>query len=419
MLNIGDSEIGDRCLEILSAFCKDLRLSSYQLSLFSLKISKDLNSFVFYFRELDVSFCSKVTDFGLASLCVSVDHLGNKNESLGRCKSIVKLWTNGTQVTNSGIQVAIRNLPELEFFDMASIQILTEMNQRDFRSKEKLAILKYSFVYLKLKKKYSSPYTSGSLKMVLALCPSLLKVHITAIAGLKNADLLCLVSVERLCELIIKGCEDSNEITFDDGVIPLLEAKGRNLKVLKLQDLGIPININTICERCPNLNVLSLTGNRKYTTSTWDPPRPKRTKLDIPKLKKLVKLCLGSCCASCRGPNSCIPSENLAFLLLSPLLVEIDIRNCDTLTDDILLTAAELNPFLRLEELILGGCHSITNRGVNVFMQENGIKKVLLIGCSKLTLDSIVKWKNKAVQKDWNFMLGCVVFQELPRAENA
>jgi hypothetical protein len=60
--------------------------------------------------------------------------------------------------------------------------------------------LLYSFVDLKLKEKYSSPYTWGSLKMVLSLCPSLLKVHITTIAGLRNADLLSLISVERLCE---------------------------------------------------------------------------------------------------------------------------------------------------------------------------------------------------------------------------
>jgi hypothetical protein len=93
---------------------------------------------------LDVSFCSKVTDVGLASLCVSVDHLGNQNESLGLCKSIVKLWTNGNQVTNSGIQVAIKNLPELKYCDMASIQILAEMHQRDFQSKEQLEIPKYS-----------------------------------------------------------------------------------------------------------------------------------------------------------------------------------------------------------------------------------------------------------------------------------
>lgn len=305
-------------------------------------------------------------------MCVSVDHLGNKNESLGLCKSIVKLWTNGTQVTNSGIQVAIANLHKLEYCDMASIQILAEMHQRE----EQLEIPKYSFVYLELKEKYSSPYTWGSLKMVLSLCPSLFKVHITTIAGLRNADLLSLISVERLCELIIKGCDNSIEITFDDGVTPLLEAKGRNLNVLKLQDLGIPININTICELCPNLDVLALTGNRSYTNSTWNPSRPKRIKLDIPKLKYLVKLSLGSYCDSFRGPNpnSCIPSKNLAFLLLSPLLVKIDIRNCDTLTDDVLLTAAQSNPFLHLEELVLQGCDSITNRSVNVFMQEHGIE---------------------------------------------
>jgi hypothetical protein len=359
-----------------------------------------------------------VTDAGIAALCVSVDHLGNKNEALGQCKSIVKLWTNGTQVTSSGIQVAVRNLPDLEFCDMASIQILTEMHRQDFLSKELQETPKYSFIYLKLKKNYSSPYTSGSIKMVLPLCPSLLKVHITAISGLKDADLLSLIFVERLCELIIKGCDDSNEITFEGGVNPLLEAKGRTLNVLKLQDLRIPININAVSELCPNLQVLTLAGNREYTTSKWDFSQSKRIKLDIPKLKNLVKLCLGSCCASCRSRNSCIPSDYLTFLLLSPLLAEIEIINCDTLTDDVLSTAAKLNPFLHLEDLILGGCHSITNKGVDVFIRENAIKKILLIGCRKLTLDNVVKWKIEAVKKDWNLMLACVVIsQEAPSDE--
>lgn len=360
-----------------------------------------------------------MTDAGITALCVSVDHLGNKNEALGQCKSIIKLRTKGTQVTNSGIQVAVRNLPDLAFCDMASIQVLTDMHRQDFLNKELLEIPKYSFISLKLKKQHSSPYTSGSLKMVVSFCPSLLKVHITAITGLKDADLLCLIAVTKLCELIIKGCEDSNEITFEDGVIPLLEAKGGNLNVLKLQDLSIPINISIVTELCPNLHALFLTGNRKYTTSMGDSSQPKRIKFEMLKLKNLVKLCLGSCCSTCRGPNSCIPSENLTFLLSSPLLVEVDIRNCDTLTDDVLLTAAKLNPFLHLEELILGGCQSITNKGVDVFMQENGIKKVFLIGCSKLTLGNIVEWKVKAVEKDWNLMLCCFLLQGVHSHENA
>lgn len=351
-------------------------------------------------------------------MCVSVDHLGKRNEALGQCKSIVKLWTNGTQVTDKGIQIAVRNLPYLEFCDMASIQILTDMHRKDLLNQELLEIPKYSFNYLKLKKKHSSPYIGGSLKMVISFCPSLLRVHITAITGLKDADLLCLIAVEKLCELVIKGCQDSSEITFEDGVIPLLESKGRNLNVLKLQDLSIPININIVSELCPNLHVLALTGNREYTTSMGDSFRPKRMKFDMPKLKNLVKLCLGSCCASCRRSNSCIPSENLTFLLSSPLLVEVDIRNCDTLTDEVFLAAAKSNSFRHLEELILGGCHSITNKGVNVFMQENGIKKIILIGCSKLTLDDIFELKLKVVQNDWNLVLCYILFLVQPSNEN-
>jgi hypothetical protein len=71
-----------------------------------------------------------------------------------------------------------------------------------------------------------------------------------------------------------------------------------------------------------------------------------------------------------------------------------------------------------LEELILGGCHSITNKGVNVFMQENGIKKIILIGCSKLTLDDIFELKLKVVQNDWNLVLCYILFLVQPSNEN-
>ncbi len=348
-----------------------------------------------------------MTDAGIAALCVSVDHLGNKNEAIGQCKSIVNLWTNGTEVTISGIQVALQNLPVLEFWDMVSIQILIQLHKKDFLCKKLVDIPKYSFNYLQLESwKPNTPfyrYISGSLKMVLPFCPSLLEVHINTMSGFKDDDLLCLIYVKKLSKLrIIGNLVDSsvNRITFDDGVVPLLKAKGLTLDLLQIANLNTPININIVTALCPNLSSLALEDNQEYISSTWYSSQPKWT--DMPKLEKLVKLFLNDASAS---RNSGIPSKNLALLLSSPCLIEIDISYCKTLTDDVLLTIAKLNPFLRLQKLSLLACCSITNKGVDVFMQENEIKKISLCFCRGITKDDIHKWESKAVEQKWDLEL--------------
>ena len=46
-----------------------------------------------------------------------------------------------------------------------------------------------------------TPYTSGSLKIVLPFFPFLSKVHITALSGFMDADFLCLVYLAKLRKL--------------------------------------------------------------------------------------------------------------------------------------------------------------------------------------------------------------------------
>jgi hypothetical protein len=346
-----------------------------------------------------------VTDVGVEALCVSVDHMGKANETLGQCKSIVKLETIGTEVTIIGIHIGLKNLPNLIYWDMVSFQTLIEMQSQMDLKKEFVEIpkcfsnckeLEYGDQLSYGNQHLLAPYTSGSLKMVLPFRPFLSKVHITTLSGFMDADLLCLVYLEKLRKLEIHGCELStgNEITFDDGIIPLLQAKGPNLIELKLRKLRTPINISTVTELCPNLHTLDLSKNHIYTSnsSMFQP------KFEMKKLKELIIKSLRSCDKSCE-----IPSENLDVLLSSPLLKSIRVELCDTLTDDHLLKIGKVNPSLR--QLSLDGCNSITEKGVNVFMQENEISEVFLYSCRNISQYDAVKWEREALQKNWDLFL--------------
>nr|CAH0099456.1 unnamed protein product [Daphnia galeata] len=359
-LDIAGLDVEDSCLEVLGTFCKDL-------------------------RKLNVENCKKVTDVGIKALCVSVDHMGKANEALGQCKSIVKLWTIDTQVTIFGIHIALKNLPKLIYWDMVTFQTLIEMHEQMDLEKEFVEIPRCFSNCSELEHRCQySAYISGSLKMVLPFCPFLSEVRITTRPGFKDADLMYLVYLEKLSKLVINDCHGGNEITFDYGIIPLLKAIGRNLIDLDLIQLRTPINITAVGELCPNLQKLFLCDNRIYTSML-------QPKFEMKKLKDVSIYYLKSCE---------IPSENLAFLLSSPLLQRINLKQCDALTDDHLLRIAKVNPFLKV--LSLRDCNSITEKGVNVFMQENEISKMHLSSCRNISPCAIMKWKREALQKNWD-----------------
>jgi hypothetical protein len=68
--------------------------------------------------------------------------------------------------------------------------------------------------------------------------------------------------------------------------------------------------------------------------------------------------------------GDCIPREHLISLLSSPTLVKIDIKGC-TLNDNILHIVARIHKFNSLKQLNICRCHSVTEKGIDVFMNAN------------------------------------------------
>lgn len=344
-----------------------------------------------------------MTNAGIQGLCVSLDDLGKENDRLGQCKSIHKLLIGYTKVTQKGIQLALENLPQLKVLECcSSVQVLGEMHQTAFDHKLP-DIPKYSLIDLHCTDEtLCSPYRRGSLGLAISLCSSVLKVRIVTQEGLTDIDLLGLLALERLRELSI-GVGEVCQITFEGGIAPVLQALGSSLDSLTLAELPC-VNIRTVTEFCSNLRFLFLVMNHSYTVA-WPeeeqkPFSPKQVKTD-PILKKLESFHL--VCVSHLWASSTIPSENLPSLISSQALIHLYVKDCSTLTDDVLQKASNPHRFQNLEHLELEQCNNVTKQGIDMFMKEsNPLKVIKLWECRSLTRQNVELWKKQAIKKKWS-----------------
>lgn len=319
--------------------------------------------------------------------------VSSKSKKSGQCKAIEKLWINDTKVTKTGVLIALKNLPALKILKHKdTYEVLGEIAGMALQLKPWLLPENIDLFYPLLELDYRSIiYKNGSLAQVLSLCPKLLKLDLEVWRGFKDSDLLSVISLSNLQEL---GIQDFREITSTGGIFPTLKAIGRNLK--KLHFTGIQdVNIVFITEFCPNL--LELTLNQLNYTSTWPEEQQGEYVVEQKILKNLQKLKVEG---SIREAN-CISRKILLTLLASPLLREFEVSQCAVFTDDLLLKAAKQHQFKSLEILKISKCHSISPHGINVFRQENSLKKISFYCCKKMNKQYALEWKKQARKQNW------------------
>ena len=375
----------------------------------------------YFIRELKVEYCKKITDAGIQGLCVSVNHLGKEDQRLGQCKSIENLFIEGTKITKKGIQTALINLPFLKQFENSSdscpvpVQLLAEMHQSDWNIKRQKDIRKYSLESLFLDGDNAdtfncTPYASGNLGLVASLCPSVKSVKVKLIKGLTDSEMLGLLSLKNVNELEIDGFYVNDTVTFEGGVVPLLKGFGSALKDLTLSYLK-DVNIRAIIDFCTKLQSLTLEYNESYSTtgSAKEDAEPyhhsKRCRMEQKPsvLKNLEKLRVFYPLES-EDPSgeAKISSEDLLSLLSSPSLMDIEIFDCDNLTNYIFERASEIHQFLSLEKLTVYRCQSLTRRGINVVMNnKTPLKRIVIRDCDNITDDDIDLFISYADSENW------------------
>jgi hypothetical protein len=304
--------------------------------------------------------------------------------------------------------MALENLPAMKYLEhQLTFEVLVELTQMMLDKKLEhvpsfqLSILRAPYSYLQFKYGERRPYRNRSLELVISLCPSIVKLELNLDKGFMDAELLCLISLEMLRELIInRRREDEIDITFDGGVVPVLKVIGRSLENLNLSCFDA-VNLWIVVDFCPNL--ISLTICRYLLRSNYFTLRShksreravcKRDNVNQFVLRELENLKLDC------GYN--VPSDILLFLLSSPTLVKIDIRTCDTLTDDIFLIAFKLHQFQNLSMLLLRSCSSVTYQVIDMLMiGGNPVFFISTQDCQNMTEEDVSNWKMKIRHTNW------------------
>jgi hypothetical protein len=336
-----------------------------------------------------------VTNTGIQWLC-NVDYPGMGNGKSGLCETIKKLCICYTGVTQQGIQVALTHLQSLNILENFYIlEALVELSSPTIDSKPPGLYNNNIFSISTLYTSPDKPYISNSICFALSLCHSVNHVLIHVTKGLKDSDLLCLMSLKVLRKLkIFKSnfwVPNDTEITFDGGVAPLLKVFGRSLETLALECFDL-IRISAIIDFCPNLNFLCI---RDVTGSLENERHLFQSEKKPPVFKELKQLfCILD-----------VPVDILLFLLSSPSLEHIGISCCDVLTDEILLETIKCQHRLNnLKKFELDKCDSVTKLGIDALLRSdfNPLEVIDIYRCKNIVDQNYADWKSLIGNKNWN-----------------
>eukprot|EP00899_Mesostigma_viride_P008376 jgi/Mesvir1/1753/Mv11890-RA.1 len=209
---------------------------------------------------LDVSGCKNVTDASvdqLAVMCPRLRHLAVRKcdrvsdasicRILAECKELKELDVNDSGVTDVGIREVASRCRDLEQLDISNCQV-----------------------------------SCATLVALAQACPKLVCLHVTACGGGVTAESLAAIS--RHCTRLADFGAAKNNL-HDRDVAPLIEGRGRGLRVL---DLGEnPVGDDTITllvEKCPGLLELRL---------SWTKVRGPKTYIADWSFDPLVEGCVG------------------------------------------------------------------------------------------------------------------------------
>jgi hypothetical protein len=291
-----------------------------------------------------------VSEDGIRGLCV-----------IGKCKLIHTLLLDEYNiVTEKVIQIVIENLPALRIFNHRfTVRALANLHRKAL-GKTPYILPEFALsnlgVYIGQEK--DNRTTTEDCELAVAVCPFITKV--TVIYGgfeLVDDDFLFLHKIKSLTNLHMKKSTFDTKHNYVIGLARLFKSVGSSLTFLKLDSFP-KVDICDIIEFCPNLRSINLTYN------TYDDGTTKHRKKKNFLLKKLEMLYFwSSVCAN-------FQPEILSILLSSPSLVYVCINHCNFLTDDVLAGAADLHQFPKLEQIIINGCCSATEKGCEAMINK-------------------------------------------------
>ena len=271
-----------------------------------------------------------------------------------------------TRVTGEGLSLLLACHPKLSRIEHKETFHSFKLIQEKYDPEDK-----YYLKHLSTIDENISPY---EFDYVIDHCPYLETIKITS-AGLLNENLYRLMTLKHLTSLHLgnKNCQSFN---FYEGVAPVLEEIGMNLKKLVLEDFT-EVDVDFIGAKCLNLTKLALSGILTYAPIGQLNPKY---------FRKLQSLELWNNIGQDHELTVC--QNTLKQLLFRSPLDYVLLQRIGNLTDDLFKEILQMNRLLTLRNVVIDYCHNITGRLFWMLLEQP----------NKLNL--LRSWHNKGVQED-------------------
>ena len=299
-------------------------------------------------RILEARNCP-LTDGGIRRLCSNIDAI----------KSIETFNILGTKVSKNGMRMALESMPSLkDFCCNFPTQLLAKLSGTPLER----------------------------------LCSSASKIWLSS-SRINNNALLELLKLKELCQLQIHSRGDLGQLSFNEGILPILKKFGSSLTSLTISNLHqCPINIWAIVKNCQKLETLALVDIETISIEkSEDEQNPSKGMKIDPVLENLKRLHLKNC--------RHLTSEDLDLLLASPALEELTLEEIDSANDVAFQKAENVHQFRNLNSLMLI-CRNATKVVIDMLMNDANPLKICR--CHSCSSEDIRNWKSTAREKSWD-----------------
>ena len=221
-------------------------------------------------------------------------------------------------------------------------------------------------------------------------CPRLESVAITS-SGLLDEHLYKLMTVKHLHSLHL-GNKNAQSFNFFEGVAPILDALGTNLKKLVLEDFT-EVDVDFIGEKCPVLQHLALSNILTYAPTG---------QLNSKFFTQLSSLEIWNRIGQDHELAVC--QNVIRQLLYRAPLTYLLLQRIGNLTDELLMEILQFNRLLKLRNVVIDYCHQVTGRFFWQLLEQPNHLSVLRCWHNK-GVEEGLKIQIKDVIKDDNLVL--------------
>ncbi|XP_038070991.1 EIN3-binding F-box protein 2-like [Patiria miniata] len=344
----------------------------------------------FGLRDLSLKHCL-VSDQDVMVLC-QVASSGHSKTQLKR------LDISYTLITEKGARAVLEGIPQLQVLEYPSLLTSLYDNPEPDNAD---SVLQHSKCY-KLRSIQCQDYMSvsnGMLQAIPDLCPQVTQLDLRFACGFDSEGLGHLTQLKNLKDLQL-CCEESEDITFASGILPVLLEIGQNLKVLSLQDID-GLDPVAVCQLCPNLRKLFLLMMTEGKVFGSVPGIPNNNGLQA--MTGLIQLDFW-----CQNGDLSLSEEALGQVLSNSVAVQtLGLIRIDTFTDNVLWDVLKKNNFTNLKQLSIHECHCITQETLSELLLSSGnqLEFVKLINCVQISRRDYETWERIAKRENFNLKL--------------